>query len=94
MDDTAEIVEVPVRKFEVNLTLDDLLTRLSERANALAASGTQDAPDPELAQHLRDLGELAGQLREKLGIVNQINPSMLSRPSQDAAAPGDDVSPS
>ena len=48
-DETPEVVEVPVKKFEVNITLDDLLTRMSEQAGRVAQARIAAAGQGEVA---------------------------------------------
>ena len=78
-EDATEVVVVPVKKYEVNITLDDLLSKISEQAGSMAAAGDQEALDPETAQRLQRLSELAGQLRAEMGAVE---PSVMSRLAQ------------
>lgn len=65
-----ELVEVPVqKKIEVNITLDDLLAALAQQANSLT-SGAQQAP-PQVLDRLRQLGQLAHEMRGQVGQLGQ-----------------------
>ncbi len=64
--DDYELIEVPVsRKIEVNLTLDDLLNAVAQQANAISSGATQ--PPPQVVDRLRQLGQLAHEIRGQLG---------------------------
>jgi hypothetical protein len=78
-EDVAEVIAVPVKKFEVNITLDDLLSKISERAGSMAAAGDQEGLDPDTAQRLQRLSEVAEQLRTEMG---RIEPAVMSRLAQ------------
>jgi hypothetical protein len=71
--DEYELIEVPVsKKIEVKLTLDDLLNALTQQANALT-SGAQQAP-PNVVDRLKQLGQLAHEIRGEVGQLRQPNP--------------------
>ena len=71
--DEYELIEVPVsRKIEVNLTLDDLLNALTQQANALT-SGAQQGPS-QVLDRLKQLGQLAHEIRGEVGQLRQPNP--------------------
>ena len=64
--DDYEVIEVPVsKKIEVNLTLDDLLNAVAQQASAIT-SGTSQA-SPQVVDRLRQIGQLAHDLRGQLG---------------------------
>ena len=77
-ESTPQVALVPVKRYDVNLTLDDLLTPLTQTAAKLTQAGPGAAATPELAQHLQTLSDLAGQIKEVVGKINQIDPTMLS----------------
>jgi hypothetical protein len=77
-----QVIQVPVKKHEVNLTLDDFVTALSEKTRSLAQAGPGAAPDPEVVQHLQQLSELASQLKDVVSHINQIDPTLLTRLKQ------------
>jgi len=65
-NDEYELIEVPVsRKIDVNLTLDDLLNAVAQQANALTASSSQTSP--QVIDRLKQLGQLAHEIRGQLG---------------------------
>jgi hypothetical protein len=76
-ESTPQVALVPVKRYDVNLTLDDLLTPLTQTAAKLTQAGP-GAAAPELAQHLQTLSDLAGQIKEVVGKINQIDPTMLA----------------
>jgi hypothetical protein len=64
--DEYELIEVPVsKKIEVNLTLDDLLNAIAQQANAIGSAATQ--PPPQVVDRLRQIGQLAHELRGQIG---------------------------
>jgi uncharacterized coiled-coil protein SlyX len=69
---------VPVKRYDVNLTLDDILTPLMAKAGTSPQAGSGAAANPELAQHLQTLSALAGQLKDVISKINQIDPTMLA----------------
>jgi len=68
-NDDYELIEVPVsRKIEVNLTLDDLLSAVAQQANAITSStSTTQTPPPQVMDRLKQLGQLAHDIRGQLG---------------------------
>jgi len=75
-----QVVMVPVPKQQVNLTLDDFLTPLTQllthpHVPALVAA------HPELAAHLQQLGTLSSQLRDVINRIDTIEPKVLARPT-------------
>jgi hypothetical protein len=86
-DETPEVVMVPVKRYDVNLTIDDILTPLADIKSRLDSSAA-GADSPQLEPHLLRLSELASQLKEVVGQINRINPDVLTslgkrRPSAD-----------
>ena len=66
-NDEYELIEVPVsRKIDVNLTLDDLLNAVAQQATAITSSTTQTQP-PQVIDRLKQLGQLAHEIRGQLG---------------------------
>ena len=84
-DEVPQVIQVPVKKHEVNLTLDDFLTALSEKTGSLAQAGA--APNPEVVQHLKQLNTLASQLKDVVSHINQIDPTLLTRLKQQKSPP-------
>ena len=89
-EDTSQVVMVPVKRYDVNLTLEDLLTPLAEAASQQPQPGPGGAvahavtpSNPELAQHMQTLSQLASQLKDVVSKINQIDPTVLApKPSQ------------
>jgi hypothetical protein len=76
-NETPEVTLVPVKKYEINLTLDDILTPLTQ-INSRPIETGDAAAHPDLAAHLQRLSELASQLKEVVGAVNRIHPTLLA----------------
>jgi len=86
-DATPQITMVPVKRYDVNLTLDDILTPLTQTASRLNTGGTVGAAmDPAVAQHLQTFNDLVTQLKDVVAQINQIDPSLLA--SKPATPPG------
>lgn len=78
MNDTPEVTVVPVKRYDVNLTLEDVLTPLVQMSSrqSLAAPGAE--LDPQVAEHVRKLSELASQLKEVVVEINRLHPTLLA----------------
>ena len=75
----------PLKKYEVNVTLDHFVGRLAERSLSIAQalSGPQATDlNPELAPHLQRISELANELQAEINLVTQIDPDALNRLKQ------------
>ena len=84
-DETPEVVVVPVRRFDINITLEDMLTRMSEQAGRMASPESGENLAPEVVERLQRLSAVAGELRSEL---SQIEPSVLDRLAQRRATSG------
>ncbi|HET6376187.1 MAG TPA: hypothetical protein VFF88_09060 [Methylocella sp.] len=76
-NETPEVTMVPVKRYDVNLTLDDILTPLLDAASRLDPAMPQDEVQ-QLEPHLRRLSELARELKDVAAHINRINPAVLS----------------
>ena len=88
-ESTPQVAMVAVKRYDVNLTLDDILTPLTQSAGkapeagpgttgGVAQPGSGAAANPDLAQHMQTLSALAGQLQEVVSKINQIDPTLLA----------------
>ena len=78
---------VEVKRYDVTLTLDDILTPLTQTVGNLHAAGMVTA-DSEVAQHLQTFNDLVTQLKEVVGHINSIDPNLLaSKPGPPPAPP-------
>jgi hypothetical protein len=78
-DDTLQVIMVPVKRYDITLTLDDILIPLTQTASNLAqAAAPRAALDPEVAQHLQTFTNLVTQLKDVVSRINQIDPSLLA----------------
>jgi hypothetical protein len=73
-----DTVMVPVRKYKVEMTWDDVLTPLIHATAAQASLAEGEAQHPELSRHVEKLRELAGQLKDTVNEINRLNPTLLS----------------
>jgi hypothetical protein len=79
--DTSKVIMIPVKRYDVKLTLDDLLAPLAKNANNLTR--TRGNISAEVAPHLQKVSDLASQLHEVITQINRLDPSLLaSKPGQ------------
>lgn len=76
-DNAREIQMVEVKRYDINLTLDDILTPLTQTAANLRQAGLGRALDPEVAEHLDRFNDLVNQLKEVVGHIDQLDSSLL-----------------
>jgi hypothetical protein len=89
-DDTPEVIMVPVKRYDVTLSLDQILAPLTQTAANLQAAGLVDpaAPDSEVAKHLQTFTDLVSQLKDVTGQIDGIDSSLLaSKPGPPPAPP-------
>jgi hypothetical protein len=92
-DDTPEVIMVEVKRYDVNLSLDDLITPLTQTVDNLHAAGMV-TPDSEVAQHLQTFNDLVSQLKNVVGNINSIDPNLLaSKPGPPPSASTPPASP-
>jgi len=78
-DNAPQVVRVPVKRYDVNLTLDDILGPLSRLGPVQAqARLAVAAPNPELDQLLQQFGDLVRQLQDVVGRINKLDPTVLA----------------
>lgn len=82
--DARKVIQVPVKRYDVNLTLEQILTPLSEIATRHADGGTASLMATDLSRQLQQLGDLARQLKEVAGRIDAQDPTLLA---PTAAAP-------
>jgi hypothetical protein len=75
-NDTAKVVMVPVKRYDINLTLDDILTPLTKTVDEITAKNLKIGA--EAAPHLLRFHELVTQLQEVVTLINRIDPSLLA----------------
>jgi ABC-type transporter Mla subunit MlaD len=77
-DDKPPVTMVPVKRYDVTLSLDDILTPLTQTAANLAQANIGAAQDPAVAEHLQKFTDLVSQLKEVTSNINSIDPSLLA----------------
>ncbi|QBR72455.1 hypothetical protein CU048_15495 [Beijerinckiaceae bacterium] len=80
-DETPEVTMVPVKRYDVNVTLDEILTPLVEISNRQVPTAT-GIQMTQLEPHLQKLSDLAKQLKEVVGQINEIHPALLTPQTQ------------
>jgi hypothetical protein len=77
-DDKPPVTMVPVKRYDVVLSIDDILTPLTQTAANLTQANLGSATDPEMAQHLQQFTDLVTQLHQVATRINQLDPSLLA----------------
>ena len=78
-DDTPQITMVPVKRYDVTLTLDDILTPLTQTAGHLNTAGiVAPTTDPQVAQLMQQFTDLVTKLKDVVARINAIDPSLLA----------------
>jgi len=75
-DESTRRVEVPVKRIEITITLDDILSALARHAGSPSLAGEQPGP---AAEQLQRLGRLAEEMRAALAEVAQLDPDLHAR---------------
>ena len=78
-NDTPQVIMVPVKRYDVTLSLDDILTPLAQTAANLNQAGlVASSNNPDVAQHLQNFTSLVTQLQDVVSKINQIDASLLA----------------
>lgn len=77
-DNSSQVIMVPVKRYDVTLTLDDIMTPLTRTGGHLTKGRVGKALDPEVAQLLHKFTDLVTQLKDVVNQLNQIDPSLLA----------------
>jgi hypothetical protein len=76
--DSPYVQMVEVKRYDISLTLEDILNPLIQTASRVTQAAPGAALDPEVAQHLQRFTELVTQLKDVVTQINSINPSLLA----------------
>jgi hypothetical protein len=76
--DAPNIVMVPVKRYDINLTLHDILTPLTQMSASLAQAVPGPVPGSDIHQHVQQLSDLARQLRDVVDRINAADPRLLA----------------
>jgi hypothetical protein len=91
--DPPQVVQVPVKRYDINLSLSDILQPLTQFASQPRVVQAGQST-PSLLAHAQQLTDLASQLHDVVARLNALDPKLLA-PTQDqsagltGAAPGD-----
>jgi hypothetical protein len=80
--DKPNVVLVPVKRYDINLTLNDILTPLTRMGANLVPGRGVAAPGTDLSQHVQQLSDLAQKLRDVVGHIDAADPSLLAPTTQ------------
>ncbi len=75
--DPPEVVQVPVKRYDVNLTMQDIMAPLTTFAQQTHVAQIV-AATPELQQHATELGNLAAQVLAVANRLNAVAPHLLA----------------
>ncbi len=96
-EDAPEVIDVPVKQFAVNITLDSVLTTLMQQADTLAQPGpagisrlavtgdsvaTADAGDPSQSDVAQRLQRMRDLASQLKEELNQLDPNVLTQLKQ------------
>jgi len=81
-----EVVQIPVKRYDVNLTMQDLMTPLTAFAQQSHVADAA-ASTPGLQQHARELADRAQQVLDAANRVIALAPHLLAPPPSDASKP-------
>jgi ABC-type transporter Mla subunit MlaD len=76
-DDQRDLIMVPVKRYDVTLSMDDILGPLTQTADNLNKAGLVSDPSSEVAQHLQTFTDLVNQLAEVTRRINELDASLL-----------------
>ena len=82
-DNPENVVMVLVKRYDVTVTLEQILEPLARTASQLTQAGQtqpefKTALDPEIAPHLQAFTDLVGQLKDVVGRINAADPNLLA----------------
>ena len=72
-----KVVMVPVKRYDVNLTIEDIMTPLTAFVNQTHV-GQVIASSPDMQQHAADLSGLAQRVLDVAKKIEAISPNILS----------------
>jgi hypothetical protein len=91
---TPQVQMVEVKRYDITLSLGDILAPLTQTVGSLQAAGMVTAGS-EVAQHLQTFNDLVTQLHEVVGHINSIDPNLLaSKPGPPPSPPSPPTPPS
>ena len=76
--DTPNVIMVPVKRYDINISLDQILTPLTQMSASLAQKTAAPAPGSDLHQHVQQLSDIAHQLKDVVGRINAADSSLLA----------------
>lgn len=86
-----QVQMVEVKRYDITLSLGDILAPLTQTVGNLQAAGMV-TPDSEVAKHLQTFNDLVTQLHEVVGHINSIDPNLLaSKPGPPPSPPSTQV---
>lgn len=76
--DTPNVVMVPVKRYDINLTMHDILTPLMQMSANLTQAVPAPVPGSDIHQHVQQLSDLARQLHDVVNRINDADPKLLA----------------
>lgn len=76
--DAPKVVMVPVKRYDINILLEDILAPLAKMSANLDPDKTAPVPGSDVHQHVQKLSDLARQLHAVVDRLNSADPTMLA----------------
>ncbi|HLZ31536.1 MAG TPA: hypothetical protein VKV73_29810 [Chloroflexota bacterium] len=77
--DSPQVQMVQVKRYDITLTLDDILTPLTQTSTHLNTAGLVGAAtDPQVGELMQKFTDLVTQLKDVVAQINAIDPSLLA----------------
>ena len=77
-DNSREVTMVPVKRYDVTLTLDEILTPLGRTSGHLAQARMLESADQRIPDLLERFTQLVAELNDVVSQINQIDPTLLA----------------
>jgi hypothetical protein len=77
--DSPQVQWVEVKRYDVTLSLDDILTPLTQTSTHLNTAGiVSSTTDPRVAELMQKFTDLVTQLKDVVAQINAIDPNLLA----------------
>jgi hypothetical protein len=76
--DAPKVVMVPVKRYDINILLEDILAPLTKMSASLDLDKAGAAAGTDIHQHVQQLSDLARQLHSVVDRINGADPKLLA----------------
>jgi len=77
-DTPRDVTMVPVKRYDISLSMDEILTPLAKTAGHLSRARMMPAENEEAARLMQRFTELVNELKSVTEQINRIDPSLLA----------------